>query len=65
MQANKCSDKLKWGRVSVRQKAGVQSTFSTTLNKKSHAKLTLTLTGLTQFVESKAPEQGKLKLASC
>lgn len=40
------------GRVLVRRKAGVQSTFSTTLNKKSHAKLTFTPTGLTQFLSN-------------
>lgn len=54
-QANKCSDKERERLVS--DEAGVQGTFSTTLNKKSHAEPTVALR-LRPRLESKAPVQG-------
>lgn len=49
------------GRVLV-DEAGVQSTFSTTLNKKSHANRHITLE-LGPTLESKAPVQGQAKVS--
>lgn len=43
-------------------KAGVQSTFSTTLNKKSHANQHL-LYGFDPVFESRAPVQGQAKIS--
>lgn len=61
-QANKCSDKLRG--ESCLDKAGVHSTFSTTLNKKSHANRHL-LYGFDPVSNQKHQYRGKLKSVFC